>query len=372
MIEQILNSTSVVDLFCGIGGLSHGFFRERFRIAAGIDLDHSCRYAFETNNESTFVCRDVSAMQPEELNELFGDVRYRILVGCAPCQPFSSYTNYTNKENQEKDDKWKLLNSFAQMVDAIEPEVISMENVPQLVSFDKEPIFKNFIGVLERKGYSVDAQIVYCPDYGIPQKRKRLVVVASRLGEINLMAKTHSPEKYETVRKAIGSLNPIEAGQYDPADALHSSRNLSEINKRRIKASKPGGDWSDWPEELLLDCHKKESGKSFASVYGRMEWDAPSPTITTLCTGIGNGRFGHPEQDRAISLREAALLQTFPKEYKFFDSSVAKPSFQKISRQLGNAVPVTLGQVIAKTILEHLLQLNNGNDAPNDTAPPQT
>ena len=145
-----------------------------------------------------------------------------------------------------------------------------------------------------------------------------MVLLASRLGNIDLISPTHKKENYVTVKDAIGHLPPLEAGQDCPTDALHRCRALSPLNLQRLKSTPYGGSWKDWPADLMLECHKKESGKSFGSVYGRMVWEEPSPTMTTLCTGIGNGRFGHPVQNRAISAREAALFQTFPITYRFF------------------------------------------------------
>src|SRR5205823_1223409 len=150
------------------------------------------------------------------------------------------------------------------------------------------------------------------PDYGIPQLRTRLVLLASLHGPIKLLRPTHPRSRWRTVRDIIHELPPLAAGKISDDDALHQTRGLSPLNLRRIMNTPAGGDWRDWADDLLLECHKKDSGKTFRSVYGRMSWDEPAPTITTQCIGIGNGRFGHPEQDRAISLREAALLQTFP------------------------------------------------------------
>ncbi len=179
------------------------------------------------------------------------------------------------------------------------------------------------------------------------------MLLASKIGPIKLIGPTHTKEQYKTVRDTIGDLPPIKAGEKCKTDPFHMSRSLSEINMKRMKATPYGGGWKDWPEELHLECHKKDSGKSFGSVYGRMTWEEPSPTMTTLCTGIGNGRFGHPEQDRAISLREAAMLQTFPKKYKFF--APGEPiCLTKASRYIGNAVPPTLGTVTADSIVKHL------------------
>ena len=188
---------------------------------------------------------------------------------------------------------------------------------------------------------------VYCPDYGIPQHRRRLVLFASKYGQIKLEAKTHTPEKYTTVREAIYGFEELKAGQTSKTDPLHKASSLSELNLRRIRASVPGGTWRDWPDELVAECHRKKSGDGYASVYGRMAWDEPSPTITTQCYGFGSGRFGHPEQDRAISLRETALLQTFPKDYKFVPPETPH-HIRAIGKFIGNAVPVELARVIAR------------------------
>lgn len=345
-----MEEIGVVDLFCGIGGLSHGLYKEGFNIIAGIDTDETCRYAFEENNESEFINRSVKDICGDDINRLFGDVETKILVGCAPCQPFSSYTF---KDKEKENDKWDLLYEFGRLIREANPHIVVMENVAQLMNFTKAPVLQDFIDQLNQLNFEVSYGIVYGPDYGIPQNRKRLILLASRIGKINLIEKTHSKENYETVRSAIASLPHINAGEYSLEDPIHYARSLSKKNLERIINTPYGGSWKDWPEELLLECHKKDSGKSYPSVYGRMKWDEPSPTITTHCTGYGNGRFGHPIQNRAISLREAGLLQTFPIDFKFAPDT---NNFNKsvIARQIGNAVPVRLGEVIGKSIKNHL------------------
>lgn len=341
---------AVVDLFCGIGGLSHGLKYEGFKISGGFDIDDTCKYAFEANNNSIFFSKDILKVTGAEIKKLFGNSTVKILVGCAPCQPFSSYTF---KDKEKDNNKWSLLYEFARLVKETHPDIVSMENVAQLINFKRAPVFEDFINELKKIGYFVNYEVVHCPDYGIPQNRKRLVLLASKFGNLSLIAKTHNSDNYITVKDIIGTLPPITDGEIYEKDKLHYARKLSSLNKKRIKKTPYGGSWKDWPSELVLECHKKDSGKSYPSVYGRMTWEQPSPTITTHCTGYGNGRFGHPEQDRAISLREAALLQTFPLNYKFFEKG---KSFSKvmIARHLGNAVPVLLGQIIAKSIKEHL------------------
>jgi len=156
----------------------------------------------------------------------------------------------------------------------------------------------------------------------------------------------------------IKKLPRVDSGGVSPNDPLHRARRLGPLNLKRIRASKPGGTWHDWPEDLRADCHKKESGASYKSVYGRMQWSEPSPTITTLFHGFGNGRFGHPEQDRALTLREGAMLQTFPETYAFAEHG-APISFDAIGRHIGNAVPVDLGRVIGRSIARHLASTSN-------------
>lgn len=339
-------SPTVIDLFCGVGGLSHGFVLEGFDVAAGVDLDESCKYAFETNNDAEFICKDISKLTPSDLQSRFGD-GVRILVGCAPCQPFSSYA--TKHDNPD----WKLLKDFARLIVDTKPDVVSMENVPRLLDFKKGKIFEDFVETLEDAGYTVSSSVAYAPDYGVPQQRARLVLLASLYGPIALEEPTHAEKDHPTVRKAIGKLPRLEAGDVDSKDPLHRSSRLSPINLRRIKAATPGGSWRDWRKDLIADCHKEASGKTYISVYGRMSWDDPSPTMTTQFYGFGNGRFGHPEQDRAISLREGAILQSFPPSYRFVGKGEGV-QFKRLGRLIGNAVPVLLGRAIARSIKAHL------------------
>jgi DNA (cytosine-5)-methyltransferase 1 len=344
-----INKYSVIDLFCGVGGLTHGFVQEKFNVLAGIDFDKSCEYAYEKNNNTKFIHADLTTMHSSAVEVLYPRRKHRILVGCAPCQAFSPYS-----KNKKTNDKWKLLYTFSRLIKDIEPEIISMENVPNLLSYNKGSVFTDFIKVLNEKKYNVSYSIVNAQEYGVPQRRKRLILFASKLGQIKILEPTHK-RKFVTVRDTIGHLPEIQDGVSSELDIIHRARKLSQLNKRRIVATPEGGGWKDWDEDLVLECHKKETGKSFGSVYGRMKWDDVAPTLTTQCTGLGNGRFGHPTQNRAISLREAALLQSFPKDYDFVNPSIPF-STPAIERQIGNAVPVRLGQIIAKTIKSHLNQ----------------
>ena len=281
-----------------------------------------------------------------DINVLYPSGAIRILVGCAPCQPFSTYNQKNNDPN------WKLLKSFARLVRSTKPDVVSMENVPRLLTFRNGEVFGDFKAALSELGYFVDYGILYGPDYGLPQTRSRLVLIASLLGPISLPEPTHVG-RHKTVKEAIGDLPELTSGSVDELDPLHRASRLSELNLKRIKASRSGGTWRDWSDELVAKCHTSETGRGYSSVYGRMDWNEPSPTVTTQFYGFGNGRFGHPEQDRAISLREGAILQSFPKHYKFV--APGQPvQFKRIGRMIGNAVPVVIGQAVARQIKDHL------------------
>ncbi len=339
---------SCVDLFCGAGGLTNGFVSEGIQVEAGIDLDPACRFPYERNNDAYFVERDLAEMSAQDVADLFAPARHHVLAGCAPCQPFSTYSQ---RYDQHRDGKWSLLYEFARLADGIEPDVVTMENVPAIT---RHEVFLTFVSDLEDLGYRVWYGVVECALYGVPQTRKRTVLLASRHGPIEMIRPTH--RKARTVREAIATLDPIEAGGRSSTDALHTAPRLSPKNMDRIRASRPGGTWRDWPEHLIADCHRTKTGSTYPSVYGRMEWDGPAPTITTQCHGFGSGRFGHPEQDRAISLREAAILQGFPCDYEFVPPG-EPVQFAPIGRMIGNAVPVDLGRAIARSIVRHLTEV---------------
>lgn len=334
-----------VDLFCGAGGLTAGLLKSGINVKAGYDIEIACKYAYEFNNKATFVHKDVAMVTSEEINQWYSKGSVRLLAGCAPCQPFSTYNQGKDKDVTQ-DKKWPLLYHFVRLIKEVQPELVTMENVPDVI---KHKVYHDFIKELDELGYEVFAQEVACVEYGVPQKRRRHVVLASKIGHANLIQPTHTEPV--SVRDAIFGLEPLEAGQKSETDFLHVSARLSDVNLKRIRASKPGGTWRDWPEDLRADCHKKESGQTYPSVYGRMEWEKPSPTMTTLCYGFGNGRFGHPDQDRAISLREAALLQTFPPNYQFVEFP-EQINLKRIGRMIGNAVPVRLGEIVGLSFIK--------------------
>lgn len=338
-----------VDLFCGAGGLTAGLVRAGVSVRAGYDLEALCRHAYESNG-AVFVARDVTDVTAHDLMEWYRPNHVRLLAGCAPCQPFSTY----NQGKDTKDDrKWPLLYAFRRLIAETSPHLVTMENVPDVT---KHKVYHDFVSALEKKGYHIWANRVACVDYGLPQQRRRHVLLASRLGEISLIPPTHAGNPV-TVHQAIGHLPAIAAGECHPTDPMHRAATLTPINMRRIIYSRQGGTWKDWPPELVAECHRKESGRTYPSVYGRMRLDKPSPTMTTLCYGFGNGRFGHPVQNRAITLREAAILQSFPPEYEFMPAN--EITFKAVGRMIGNAVPVRLGEVIGQTLMNHVAEYTN-------------
>lgn len=344
----------VVDLFCGVGALSYGLRRAGFKIVAGFDTDAKCKYAFESNNAATFYARDVANLKASDITALFSGKVPSVLAGCAPCQPFSTY-----KHRYAEDPRWGLVANFAKLAAEVKPDFVTMENVPSLLRYKRGAVFKEFCGILEEAGYKVHSTVANCEQFGVPQKRRRLVVIASRNSSLSPLKA--NKDGVQTVRNAIGRLPKLKAGETDPKDALHTSATLGPLNMRRIKKSKPGGTWRDWPLELRASCHRRKSGKTYPGVYARMEWDRPSPTMTTQCFGFGNGRFGHPEQNRAITLREAAILQSFPKSYEFLPRGETV-SFKEVGRWIGNAVPVKLAEAIGDAILRsHGGEKRNGS-----------
>lgn len=332
-----------MDVFCGAAGLSLGLKNSGIPIAAGIDLDPACRFPFETNIGAKFVECDVTHLSAETVASLFGEAKVRVLAGCAPCQPFSGYTT----KRRAIDPRWELLLQFLRIVRQTEPEIVTLENVPRLAHL---PLWREFVSSLEDAGYSVAWDVLDVSRFGVPQQRRRLVLLASKLGPIQLPVPSRG--EIPTVEKAIGKLPAIRAGARNAIDPLHSSRALTAPNLARIKASKPAGTWREWPKRMQVACHQSETGKTYPSVYGRMSWDKPSPTITTQFYGFGNGRFGHPEQDRAITLREGAILQSFPSDFKFAPTG-GRVNFRQIGKLIGNAVPPALAFAIGKAIISH-------------------
>jgi DNA (cytosine-5)-methyltransferase 1 len=337
-------SARVVDLFCGAGGLSLGLRNAGLEIAAGCDLDSACQFPFEKNVRAPFYLQDVGSLKADTVSGWFGNADIRILAACAPCQPFSGYVVGRYGE----DERWRLLLDVQRLTTQILPEIVTVENVSRLAL---RPLWVEFVNHLRAIGYSTSFEVVDCSQYGIPQRRRRLILLASRIGNISIPGATC--EAPPTVRDAIAKFPSVAAGMAHESDIMQCARALTPANLARIQASSPGGTWRDWERSMRAECHKAKRGKTYPSVYGRMVWDKPSPTITTQFYGFGNGRFGHPEQDRALTLREGAALQTFPRDFEFVPAN-SRLNFRLVGRLIGNAVPVNLGHAIGKAIVDHV------------------
>jgi DNA (cytosine-5)-methyltransferase 1 len=353
---------TAVDLFCGAGGLTYGLEQAGIDVQIGVDLDADSRYAYEANTNAEFRKTDVTALaqNPERIKRMYPwDADVEVLAACAPCQPYSTMGHSKDKGTTDHD-KWGLLNTVSKLVAELEPDVVVTENVLQVRHDD---VYDKFIDTLETNGYHINSESnrnVYGPEYGIPQKRKRWVVMASKHGPISLPEPSYSDEtEYPTVRDTIDHLPPIEAGENHLDIKLHRARSLSDKNLERIRHMEPGGDWRVWKEDgldhLLAECHKRASGQSYKAPYSRMRPDEPAPTITTQFYNYGSGRFGHYDttQNRALSLLEGALLQTFPASYDFYDDW-EDVGVQNLGRLIGNAVPPKLGEHIGRGIQSHL------------------
>ncbi|NMH60841.1 DNA cytosine methyltransferase [Alteromonas sp. MYP5] len=333
----------VMDFFSGCGGASQGLRQAGCDIVLGLDFDKDAAASYRANfPEAAFFEGDIREIPEEDVSAVIRernpDNQPLLMAACAPCQPFSSQ----NKFKYGEDARRTLLDETHRFIHRLLPDYILIENVPGIQKVDEnaEGPYRRFISLLTDLNYQYKAFIARSEDYGVPQKRKRFVLLASRLGEISEPLKTHGDglEPYATVRDYIEGYSKLEAGSTCALDKLHVSAEMKEINLTRIMHTPEGGDRRDWPEHLVNKCHKNYKGHT--DTYGRMSWHLPAPTLTTKCHSYSNGRFGHPDikQNRAISIREASRLQTFPDNYVFHGS------LGSMARQIGNAVPCRLAE----------------------------
>jgi DNA (cytosine-5)-methyltransferase 1 len=370
MLEEHIQTQklSAIDFFCGGGGMTHGLKMAGINVLAGIDSDGKCEETYEYNNSpARFIKADIKSLKPQDLEvgievgkdenkviiKVEKDDDNMIFVGCSPCQ----YWSLINTDKTKAEESKNLLTDFQDFIDYFNPGYVLVENVPGIVTAENSPL-NDFIDFLSKKGYcSIAKDILKVCEYGVPQTRKRFVLIASRVNKVSL------PESIKdsslTVRRFIGTekFSEVEAGYKDETEFCHTTAGLSETNLERLAfTAKNGGTREGWKNtNLQLKVYKdNENTKDFGftDVYGRMHWDKPAPTITTRFYSLSNGRFGHPEQDRAISLREGATLQTFPLTYVFKAKTITD-----IARMIGNAVPPELARRIGLT----LLSLNNDN-----------
>lgn len=348
-MRRVSNAMYFYDFFSGCGGTSAGMREAGLHIKLGIDFDPDAAKTYQLNfPEAGFIHRDIRFLKVSDLAPCIDSKNSRPMLfgACAPCQPFSKQRRAKKRNDGRKD----LLREFHRFLRSYLPEYVFIENVPGLQSVeDRQGPFSKFLQLLTKLGYWYSHKVVYACHYGVPQRRRRLVLVASRLGPISFPKPTHGPgtrrKKLPTVWNAIGHLPRIAAGKSHGAVLNHRAAALSALNLKRIKATKSGSTRVHWPAALVLDCHENHSGHT--DVYGRMAKDQPSSALTTRCNSLSNGRFGHPTQHRAISVREAACLQTFPMDFEFFGSMAS------MSRQVGNAVPVKMARVFGEAIRRH-------------------
>ena len=346
-------SLKAVDFFCGGGGMTYGFRQAGIEVIAGIDIDLKCRATYKANNKpAKFVDADIKKLSVKTLsrrikiNQNDDDL---VFIDCSPCQFWSTIkTNKTKSESSKN-----LLQDFQRFVDYFRPGFVVIENVPGIVTKPDSPL-AGFIQFLKDSGYgSIEHRIIRVNDYGVPQGRRRFVMIASRSNILKFPDPVHNESL--TVQNFIGDekLFPrIEAGHIDSTVFCHTASGLTETSLERFKLTPHNGDSRDsWQNtELQIAVYKERDGDKnfgFRDVYGRMSWNKVAPTITTKFFGISHGRFGHPDQDRAISIREGARLQTFPNTYVFKIRAISDKA-----RLIGNAVPPELAKRIAEAIIE--------------------
>ena len=333
--KNIVKQNIAIDLFCGCGGVTEGLKQAGFTVVAAVDNDPICCKTYKLNHpEVCLIEKGICNTSARSLQKVLDKRKLDLLVVCAPCQPFSSL----NRSNKPDARIWLILQSI-RFVKALRPKLIFFENVPGLTknNFVLDKLEAEFV----KMGYKFsEPKQVDAADYQVPQRRVRCVIIASKKDDISIPEPITPIGKRITVRDTIENL-PKAVNDNNPADPLHVSRHHSSIAIKRLqRISHDGGSRYELPDELVLPCHKKldEGGDMthYCDVYGRMRWDDVAPTLTTGCTDVTKGRYAHPCYDRAITLREAALLQTFPITYCFFGN------LGQIARQIGNAVPVNL------------------------------
>jgi DNA (cytosine-5)-methyltransferase 1 len=351
---------AVYDFFCGCGGTSRGFQKAGMDIAFALDIDQDAKSTFMKNfPEAAFCGKSITEFTIYDLQQSLAKYKdsFKLFCGCAPCQPFTKQ----NTESPKHDDRKNLLTHFGNIIKACKPDFVFVENVPglQKVPKHKHGPFPSFKELLKEMGYHITYGVVAAQDYGAPQIRHRFVLLASKLGDITIPVPTHgkhAENPYKTVYDAIYDLPAIAAGEsYSGRDVLnHRAAMLSDLNMERIRASThDGGGRNNWPKALWPDCYTRTNKdgtthSGHTDCYGRLWWRKPATGLTTRCISYSNGRFGHPEQDRAISIREAARLQGFDDAFEFTGN------LNSMARQIGNAVPVDVAFAMGKHFIKHV------------------
>jgi DNA (cytosine-5)-methyltransferase 1 len=350
----------VIDFFCGCGGMSAGFLSTRqshyaYKVLAGIDIDEDALESYRANIGAAAVKADIRriAADPERLKDLIKGwnpevMRPLVFIGCPPCQGFSALRKGDDRDDARND----LSLAFAKIVEHFRPDVIAIENVPEILKGRFSHHFSTALKRLRKAGYNLSQGVLDLSLYGVPQRRRRALVLGAQGASPGIPEPIFQPAAVRTVRDAIGHLNPLKAGAIDPVDPIHRAPAHTERLIRMFQKIPPdGGDRRDLPSALKLAAHRRldlSKTPGFTDVYGRLRWNAPSVTITAKSRSPSSGRFLHPEQHRNISVREAALLQGFPHEYQF----AGTPTQQY--RQIGEAVPPIFARAVAWSILDFL------------------
>jgi DNA (cytosine-5)-methyltransferase 1 len=333
------------DLFSGVGGLTEGLRKAGFETKFAFEINELASKAYSMNHKNTtIITKDIREVDLDEIKNKLDGANLHLLAGCPPCQGFSSIRRL-NKPTPVADSRNDLINEYIRFVEYFKPYTIMLENVPWL---EQDNLFLEAKKKLDELGYKTDIDIVDIKDYGVPQKRKRLVMVGSRLGPISI-ARPNKKIKKITVRDRIGKLPKPEISK----DKLHKifPKHTQKIQELIRDIPHDGGSRKDLGKERQLKCHTKEN-IGFYDIYGRLRWDDYSSTITGGCLNPSKGRFLHPDQDRCISAREAALLQSFSRNYKF-PTDVSKSA---IALMIGNALPPKFSYYQARNLRKHLLK----------------
>ena len=331
---------TAIDLFSGCGGLTVGLKQAGFKVVAGVEIDKNAAKAFRMNHtETTLFEDDIRKLDTNKIIKLLNGSPLHLLAGCPPCQGFSSLRKL-NRKSSVRDARNSLINEYYRFVKELSPLTIMLENVPGIVDYK---LFKEIVRKLKYLGYNINYKVVNVAKYSVPQRRKRLVLVGSKLGEIEIAPGSTT---HVTVKDALAKININKED-----DELHKiyPRHTEHVQKMISLVPKNGGSRKDLPKQFKLECHKKNN-IGFNDIYGRLSWDAVSATITGGCLNPSKGRFLHPEEDRCISAREAALLQTFPIDYKF-PTEISKTD---LALMIGNALPPEFSRIQAENIFRHI------------------
>lgn len=346
-------SVKAIDLFCGVGGATYGLRKAGISVMAGFDNDASCEYGYKHNNRgSAFINKDIATVEPKtDIMPYLIDADYTMIFASPPCQIFSKSANHMKKPDIPRDYKYTALTPLLRIVISVKPNIFMLENVPGIKS---QTSYRKFTNNLADAGYFVYEQLLNAVDYEVPQQRIRLILVCVLNQMFNFQPPKSKPPI--TVKEIFSGLPRLSAGSVNGNNAYHRASKMSKLNIKRIHLSETNKSWKNWPLDLVPDAYQKFVDKKtnyFSSNYKRLDPDKPAPTITTKYMHIGCGQYGHPAEDRALSLHEGALLQSFPPNYRLFKTD-RRIRNSTGARLIGNAVPPKMAQVFGKHLLDQL------------------